>query len=141
MERIQIKTDRFANIILLWVERIGLALVTLATLVSLSHELTRMWVTGVVGLGDILQLFLFLEVFAMINSYFGSGKIPMRYPIYIAMVALARHLLLDLKDITEIHMLAVSGSIILLALSVLIMRFGHTKFPYDDIPKQKRDLL
>lgn len=141
MERIQIKTDRMANMTLLWVERLGLALVTVATFASLSHELNRMWQAGLVGLGDILQLFLYLEVFAMINSYFGSGKIPMRYPIYIAMVALARHLLLDLKDISETHMLAVSGSIIMLALSVLIMRFGHTRFPYDDVPEQKRDLL
>lgn len=141
MERIQIKTDRMANMTLLWVERLGLALVTVATFASLSHELSRMWQAGLVGLGDILQLFLYLEVFAMINSYFGSGKIPMRYPIYIAMVALARHLLLDLKDISETHMLAVSGSIIMLALSVLIMRFGHTRLPYDDVPEQKRDLL
>lgn len=135
------KTDQLAHQCLMWIERLGLALVTLATFFSLAHELTRMWHAGVVGLGDLLQLFLYLEVFSMINSYFGSGKLPMRYPIYIAIVALARYLLLDMKEMTETHMLAVSAAILILAISVLVMRFGHARYPYDDIPEQKRDLL
>lgn len=129
------KMDRFSNLALMWIERIGLLLVTVATFVSLSHELVRIWQTGTVGLGDLLQLFLYLEVFAMINSYFGSGKIPMRYPIYIAMVALARYILLDMKEMTDQHMLSLSFSILILALAVLVMRFGHAKFPYDDVPE------
>lgn len=135
MEKYCIKTDAFASGLLMWIERLGLLLVTVATFVSLSHELMRIWVTGVVGLGDLLQLFLYLEVFSMISSYYGSGKIPMRYPIYIAMVALARYLLLDMKEITDQHMLSIAFSILILAASVLVMRFGHSKYPYDDVPE------
>lgn len=135
------KTDKLAHHVLMWIERLGLGLVTLATFLSLTHEVSRMWHAGMVGLGDLLQLFLYLEVFSMINSYFGSGKLPMRYPIYIAMVALARYLLLDMKEMTETHMLAVSAAILILAVSVLVMRFGHARYPYEDIPAQKRDLL
>ncbi len=138
MEKYTIKTDAFTSGLLMWIERLGLLLVTVATFVSLSHELTRIWVTGTVGLGDLLQLFLYLEVFSMINSYFGSGKIPMRYPIYIAMVALARYLLLDMKEITDEHMLSIAFAIFILALSVLVMRFGHAKFPYEDVPTGNR---
>ncbi len=65
----------------------------------------------------------------------------MRYPIYIAMVALARYLLLDMKEMTETHMLAVSVAIFILAVSVLVMRYGHSRYPYEDVPEQKRDLL
>lgn len=126
--------DKSAQKFLMLVERIGLALVTAATFLSLSHELVRMWHNGVVGLGDLLQLFLYLEVFSMIKSYSASGKLPMRYPIYIAMVALARYLLLDMKEMSEWHMLAVAVAILILAISVLVMRFGHAKFPYDDAP-------
>lgn len=133
--------DKFAHQALMWVERLGLALVTIATCFSLVHELSRMWHAAMVGLGDLLQLFLYLEVFSMINSYFGSGKLPMRYPIYIAMVALARYLLLDMKEMTEMHMLAISIAILILAVSVLVMRFGHSRFPYEDVPEQKRDML
>lgn len=141
MEKLQNKTDTMARHALLWIERLGLALVAVATFFSLSHELVRMWQAGVVGLGDLLQLFLYLEVFSMISSYFGSGKLPMRYPIYIAMVALARYLLLDMKEMTETHMLAVAVAIFILAVSVLVMRFGHSRYPYEDVPEQKRDLL
>lgn len=135
MEKYCIKTDAFASGLLMWIERLGLLLVTVATFVSLSHELMRIWETGVVGLGDLLQMFLYLEVFSMISSYYGSGKIPMRYPIYIAMVALARYLLLDMKEITDEHMLSIAFSILILAASVLVMRFGHAKYPYDDVPE------
>lgn len=134
MERYRVKTDAFTSGMLMWIERLGLLLVTAATFVSLSHELQRIWLTGTVGLGDLLQLFLYLEVFSMINSYFGSGKIPMRYPIYIAMVALARYLLLDMKDLTDQHMLSIAFSILILAFSVLVMRFGHSRFPFEDVP-------
>lgn len=136
MQKHYMKMDRFSNLTLMWIERIGLLLVTVATFISLSHELVRIWATGTVGLGDLLQLFLYLEVFAMINSYFGSGKIPMRYPIYIAIVALARYILLDMKEMTDQHMLSLSFSILILAVAVLVMRFGHAKFPYDDVPDQ-----
>jgi protein PsiE len=40
--------------------------VAVATFFSLSHELVRMWHAGVVGLGDLLQLFLYLEVFYLV---------------------------------------------------------------------------
>lgn len=133
MKKYCIKTDAFASGLLMWIERLGLLLVTVATFVSLTHELKRIWDTGTVGLGDLLQLFLYLEVFSMINSYFGSGKIPMRYPIYIAMVALARYLLLDMKEMTDEHMLSIAFAIFILAVSVLVMRFGHAKFPYEDV--------
>jgi protein PsiE len=137
MERLRLKTDSIANSAFMWVERLGLALVTVATFFSLSHELGRMWQTGTVGLGDLLQLFLYLEVFSMISSYFASGKLPMRYPIYIAMVALARFLLLDMKEMSDEHMLSIAFAILILAVSVLVMRFGHTRFPYDDVPEHK----
>jgi protein PsiE len=46
-----------------------------------------------------------------------------------------------MKEMTETHMLAVSAAILILAISVLVMRFGHSRYPYEDIPEQKRDLL
>ena len=66
----------------------------------------------------------------MIGQYFRSGHIPVRYPLYIAMVALARYMILDVKDMNEWRMLAVAGAIFLLTLAVLAIRFGHVKFPY-----------
>jgi len=46
------------------------------------------------------------------------------------MVALARYLVLDLKELTEWRMLAVAAAILLLTLAVLAIRYGHVRFPY-----------
>ena len=77
-------------------------------------------------------MFLYLEVLAMIGQYFNSGQLPVRFPLYIAMVAMARYIILDIKDLTELRMLAVSAAILLLTIAVLVIRYGHTRFPYRD---------
>ena len=95
-----------------------------------------------VGLADLLLMFLYLEVLAMIGQYFKSGQLPVRFPLYIAMVALARYVILEQKDMSEWRMLAVSGSILLLTIAVLIIRYGHVKFPYrEDRERGKRKTL
>jgi protein PsiE len=85
-----------------------------------------------VQLADLLLMFLYLEVLAMIGQYFKSGQLPVRFPMYIAMVALARYLILDIKEMTEWRMLAVAAAIFLLTLGVLIIRYGHVRFPYNE---------
>ncbi len=68
----------------------------------------------------------------MVGHYYGSGKLPVRYPLYIGMVALARYLVLDMKGMNEWRMLAVTGAILILALAVLLIRFGHVRYPYPE---------
>lgn len=85
-----------------------------------------------VTLADLLLLFIYLEVLAMVAMYLDSGKLPVRMPLYIAIVALARYLILDMKSMDDWRMLSVSGAILLIAIAVLIHRYGHAKFPYKD---------
>jgi len=112
------------------VELAGLLIIAFATTVAIYQEAMAMIGAGKVTLADLLLMFLYLEVLAMIGQYFRSGHIPVRYPLYIAMVALARYLILDIKDLTELRVLATAGAILLLTLAVLAIRFGHVKFPY-----------
>jgi protein PsiE len=64
--------------------------------------------------------------------YFESGKLPVRFPIYIAIVALARYLVLDMKNLDMWHMLGVAASILLLTLAVLALRYGHVRYSYGE---------
>jgi protein PsiE len=112
------------------VEYLGLLVIGIATTVAMYHEVTVMVAAQRVQLADLLLMFLYLEVLAMIGQYFKSGQLPVRFPLYIAMVALARYLILDIKDMNEWRMLAVAGAIFLLTLGVLIIRYGHVRFPY-----------
>ncbi len=112
------------------VELAGLLIIAFATTVAIYQEAMAMIGAGKVTLADLLLMFLYLEVLAMIGQYFRSGHIPVRYPLYIAMVALARYLILDIKELTELRVLATAGAILLLTLAVLAIRYGHVKFPY-----------
>jgi protein PsiE len=116
-------------------ETIGLIVITLATLVAGVFEVKVMIDAGTVTLSDLLLLFLYLEIFAMVGVYFRSGQLPVRFPIYIAIVALARYLVLDMKSLDDWRMLGVTASILLLTIAVLVIRYGHTRFPYNEYPK------
>lgn len=132
--------DRFTRVALgaLGVfETIGLAVITLATLVAGVFEVGVMIDAGTVTLADLLLLFLYLEILAMVGQYFRSGQLPVRFPIYIAIVALARYLVLDMKSLDVWRMLGVTASMLLLACAVLVIRYGHTRFPYDETSKGK----
>ena len=112
------------------VELAGLLIIAFATTVAIWQEAAVMIEARKVTLADLLVLFLYLDVLAMIGQYFRSGHIPVRYPLYIAMVALARYLILDIKELTELRVMATAGAILLLTLAVLAIRYGHVKFPY-----------
>ena len=125
-------TSRVALSILGILENVGLVIITLATLVAGGSEVQNMMTAGSVTLADLLLLFLYLEILAMVGVYFQSGQLPVRFPIYIAIVALSRYLVLDLKSLDIWRMLGVTSSVLLLALAVLVIRYGHTRFPYRD---------
>ncbi len=118
--------------ILQLIEQVGLGLITLATLVAIAEEVMKMVGVRAVTLADILLLFIYLEVIAMVAIYFESHRLPVRFPIYIAIVALARYLILDSKTMGPLGLIAVGGTIILLTVAVLVLRFGHAKFPYSE---------
>ena len=87
--------------VLSYVELIGLTAISIATLVAGSQEIADMIAARQVTLADLLLLFIYLEVLSMVAVYLESGALPVRMPLYIAMVALARHLILDMKGLTE----------------------------------------
>jgi protein PsiE len=121
-----------AETVLGFLEYLGLIVIVVATVVASISEVGTMVNAGAVTLADLLLLFLYLEILAMVGLYFRSGKLPVRFPIYIAIVALARYLVLDMKNLDMMHMLGVAAAILLLTLAVLSVRFGHTRFPYGD---------
>jgi phosphate starvation-inducible membrane PsiE len=77
---------------------------------------------------DILLLFMYLELGAMVGIYFKTKRLPVRYLIYIAVTALTRILAIDAKEMEDRHMLAVTGSILMLSLSILILRYASARF-------------
>ena len=89
---------------------------------------------GRATLSDILLLFIYLEIGAMVGIYFKTTNLPVRYLIYIAITALGRTLveIVGAEHRTGIDMLMVTGAILLLSIAVLVLRFGSYKFPTAD---------
>jgi protein PsiE len=121
-----------AQTVLGFIEYAGLTVITIATVVAGAGEVGNMLAEQQVTLADLLMLFLFLEVLAMVGLYFQSGKLPVRFPVYIAIVALARYLVLDMKNLDLWHMVGIAGAILMLTLAVLAIRYGHVKYSYGD---------
>jgi protein PsiE len=114
------------------VEDLGLFVIAVATVVALGKEVFSMIDAKTVTLADLLILFIYLEVLAMVSIYLDSGKLPVRMPLYIAIVALARYLILDMKNLTTLQLLGAAGAALLIAITILVIRYGHAKFPYDE---------
>lgn len=112
------------------VEYLVLVIIAIATLFSIAEEIMLMVTNRSVALADLLLLFIYLEVLAMVVNYIESGKLPIRMPLYIAIVALARYLILDMKAMDDWRILAISLSTILLACTVIVIRWGQLKMPY-----------
>ena len=116
---------------LVLVQDVGLLVIAVATVIAVGLEVASMIEAWTVTIADLLLLFIYLEVLAMVAIYLDSGKPPVRMPLYIAIIALARYLILDMKSLDTWRMLGIAGAALLIALSVLVIRFGHARFPYD----------
>jgi len=86
-------------------------------------------------LHDILLLFIYLEIGAMVGIYFKTHRLPVRFLIYVAITALTRMLTIDIKDLANEQILTVTGAILVLALAALALDFSAARFrsPDEDV--------
>lgn len=80
---------------------------------------------------DILLLFIYLELGAMVGIYFKTNHMPVRFLIYVAITALTRMMISDISHHNDPNMgvVYISAAILLLALAVLVVRFGSSRYP------------
>lgn len=86
---------------------------------------------GHVTVDDILLLFIYLELGAMVGIYFKTNHMPVRFLIYVAITALTRLLISDVSHHhrPDMGVVYVSGAILLLAVAILVVRFASSRFP------------
>ena len=110
---------------------------------SAAYEYLHMMDKGYAELKDILLLFIYLELGAMIGIYFKTHRLPVQFLIFIAITALSRHLVLDVQHVSNnFHLLlliTISGSIVLLSGALYVLSFSAKKCgrPEDDIVQDK----
>jgi phosphate starvation-inducible membrane PsiE len=87
---------------------------------------------GYAGIKDILLLFIYLELGAMVGIHFKTHRLPVEFLLYVAITALTRVLVIDLKAMPDLRILVISGAIVVIALAVLVLHVGRSKFPTDE---------
>lgn len=98
-----------------------------ATIFAFGFEIKEMIVTQEINLADILLLFIYLEVLGMVTSYWGAQKIRLTYPLFIAITAIARLIILQKKDLEALSLIYESGAILIIATAILILRFRRSR--------------
>lgn len=112
-------------------EAILLVAITLATLFAMVNEFIHVFAEQQIQLTDILLMFIYLEVLAMVQQFVMNGKIPVRYPMYIAMMAIARYITLGMKELDAVLVVWLAVAAFVLAAATLLIRIGHHYWPYE----------
>lgn len=111
---------------------IGLFVIGAAILWASWVEVFEIIAHGGPKIKDVLLLFIYLELGAMVGIYFKTKHLPVRYLLYIAVTALTRVLTVDIKTMSDIHMVTLTGAILILAVAILVLRIGSTRFGEKD---------
>ena len=134
IERIQ----RIGNVFVDLFHYLALFIIGGTVVWSAVYEYLHIMEVGHAELKDILLLFIYLELGAMIGIYFKTHRLPVQFLIFIAITALSRHLVIDVQHVSDsFHLwllISISGSIVLLSIALYILTYIAKKYgrPEDD---------
>ena len=103
-----------------------LSIILLSTIVAIALEIKKMIVTQDVGLADLLLLFLYLEVLAMVRVFWNSQEIRITLPLLIAITALSRFIILQGKEQDPSMLVYEASAILLIAIAIVVIRMRHS---------------
>lgn len=106
-----------------YIEKGLLTLIAILTVIATLQEINIIYQAGKVNLADLLLLFIYTEVLGMIGIFFASNRIPITLPLFIAMTALARLIILQGKEMEPITLVYEAGAILIIALGCLVVRY------------------
>ena len=105
------------------IEKGLLGVIALLTIIATLQEINSIYLIVIVNLPDLLLLFIYAEVLGMISVFYSSNKIPITLPLFIAMTALSRLIILQGKNMDPSALVYEAGAIVLIALACLIIRY------------------
>ena len=118
------------------IQLLTLVIILISTVIAIGSELYQMFKINRVTLADLLLLFLYLEVLAMVRVFWESQSIQITLPLFIAITALSRFIILQGKSINPEILVYEAGAILLIALAILVLRFRNS--PIVGLNKKKK---
>ena len=108
------------------IQLVALVIILVSTVIAFGQEMYQMILVQRVTLADLLLLFLYLEVLAMVRVFWESQSIQITLPLFIAITALARFIILQGKSLNPEILLYEAGAIVLIALAIVILGFRNS---------------
>ena len=104
-----------------------LVIILISTIIAVCIEIINMYHSKSVTLADLLLMFLYLEVMAMVRVFWEEQSIRITLPLLIAITALSRFIILQGKEMDPTALVYESVAILLIAIAIVVMRLRHSK--------------
>ena len=104
-----------------------LTIILISTVIAVFVEILKMYELRSVTLADLLLMFLYLEVMAMVRVFWEEQSIRITLPLLIAITALSRFIILQGKEMDPTALVYESVAILLIAIAIVVMRLRHSK--------------
>jgi protein PsiE len=124
---------------IVWTEKAILVLIAGFTVYAVGLEMLNIVVMRSVKLTDLLLLFIYAEVLGMVAGFYKNRRIPITIPIFIAITALCRLIILQGKEVNAINIIYESGAVLLLAMAALVIRWNLIKLQRPPQPASTDD--
>jgi len=103
-----------------------LTVILICTVIAVGIEVKAMFINQTVTLADLLLMFLYLEVLAMVRIFWDQQSISITLPLLIAITALARFIILQGKEMDPSGLVYEAVAIVLIASAIVILRLRHS---------------
>ena len=109
------------------IQLILLGVILASTVIAVGIEIRTMFINQSVTLADLLLMFLYLEVMAMVRVFWEEQSISISLPLLIAITALSRFIILQGKSMDPSALLYEAGAILLIAAAIVVLRLRHSE--------------
>jgi len=124
---VKTRIDRFGNSLVDAFLLAGLFVIGFTIVWSAASAYMEIMRAGHAKLDEILLLFIYLELGAIVGIYFKTDRLPVLFLLYVAITALTRYLAVDSKMLDMASILTVTGSILLLTMAVWVLQVAASK--------------
>ena len=103
-----------------------MVIILISTVIAVGIEIKNMFTNQSVTLADLLLMFLYLEVLAMVRVFWSQQSISITLPLLIAITALARFIILQGKEMDPTALVYEAVAILLIAGAIVVLRLRHS---------------
>ena len=103
-----------------------MVIILISTVIAVGIEMKNMFTNQLVTLADLLLMFLYLEVLAMVRVFWNQQSISITLPLLIAITALARFIILQGKEMDPTALVYEAVAILLIAGAIVVLRLRHS---------------